>query len=654
MKRFLCVIITLSVLMTSFMTFGVFADYEAAEENEAVTINGIEYVPYETFCSVEDCSTDLSGDVVIESSVEFNGTELPVTTIGSWAFEYCEKITSVTVPDSVNCINAGAFSDCHNLKSIKLPAALESIEYYLFNCCYALEEFTVPEGITSIGGNAFFGCNNLVKVVLPDSLTAIYENAFQDCDKLESISIPKNVEFIGELAFSDCDSFTAYSVDKNNKLFCDVDGVLFSKDKKTLLSFPCGRGTEYTVSDNVTEIGDYAFYSCFTLEKVNLPEGLQKIDRFAFFCSSNIESIDIPASVKEISTGAFANCSAMKTINVSKDSASFASEDGVLFSKDMTELISFPMASEILNYTVPESVLSIADYGFYNCYNLTDLILPANLAEIGENVFVFLDNVPLNEYKNGLYLRSKNNSYIVLVNVADNTCTSFEINENTKFISTDAFLDCDMLKEITVPESVVSIGDFAFYNCSDLEKVKLGKNINKIGIYAFSWCNSLEEINIPEGVTEIKDSTFSGCYSITDLTLPEGITLIGEYAFGWCYGLSSITLPSTLKEIDYAAFEGCYELKTVYFNGTKDQGQKIDIGTYNDPLLEALIVYSCGDLPAGDCNSDGAVDNKDVVVLFRYVSGGEKAPDETVYDYNGDKEVNNKDVVELFRYVSSK
>ena len=137
-------------------------------------------------------------------------------------------------------------------------------------------------------------------------------------------------------------------------------------------------------------------------------------------------------------------------------------------------------------------------------------------------------------------------------------------------------------------------------------------------------------ITIPDSITEIYEETFFRCDSLTSVTLPAGITSIGGYAF-----------------------IACDSLKTVYFKGTDLQWNNIAVDWGNEVIDSVKVVTGYTGAGAGDVNLDGEVNNKDIVALFRYVSGGEKAEDEAVYDFNADGEVNNKDVTSLFRYVSS-
>jgi hypothetical protein len=196
--------------------------------------------------------------VVVEIPAQIN--DMPVTSIGSYAFNKRRGLTAVTIPDSVAIIGTYAFSGCSGLTSV-----------------------TIPNSVTSIGGRAFFGCTGLTSVTIPNSVTAIGNNAFSDCTGLTSVAIPNSVTSIGGWAFSGCSGLTSV-----------------------------------TIPNSVTAIGQGAFRSCSSLTSATIPSSVTSIKAYAFFGCSSLTSVTIPGSVTSIGYSAFEGCSNLGTVRLSR------------------------------------------------------------------------------------------------------------------------------------------------------------------------------------------------------------------------------------------------------------------------------------------------------------------------------------------------
>ena len=267
-----------------------------------------------------------------------------ITAIGDSAFYYCDSLTSVSIPDSVTAIGDRAFYYCKSLTSV-----------------------SIPDSVSAIGDSAFFSCDSLTSVSIPDSVTSIGDHAFSYCDSLTSVSIPDSVEQIGTNPFSSCSKLKTISVSSEHLYFATIDGVLFRKADKALISYPAGiSSSTYTIPQGITAIGDSAFYYCDSLTSVSIPDSVTAIGDRAFYYCKSLTSVSIPDSVTSIGDSAFFFCASLTSVSI------------------------------------PASVTSIGDYAFSDCYSLTSVSIPDSVTSIGDKAFYFCPNltltVPRNSY----------------------------------------------------------------------------------------------------------------------------------------------------------------------------------------------------------------------------------------------------------------
>lgn len=251
-------------------------------------------------------------------SLDDNGT---LTISGSGKIEDCRSdidqpwysnrsdITSVVIEPGVTSIGSQAFYECSNLTSITIPSGLTSIGEQAFGNCTGLTSITIPSGFISIGDYAFWNCTGLTSITIQNGVTSIGTGAFWNCSGLTSITIPSSVTSIGVNVFYGCSGLTDITVDSSNPSFCSESGVLFNKDKTTLIYYPLGKNdSSYTIPDGVTVIEQYAFYCNSKLTSVTIPSGVTSIGEMAFRECSGLTSVIVPSSVTSIEYNAFWCC----------------------------------------------------------------------------------------------------------------------------------------------------------------------------------------------------------------------------------------------------------------------------------------------------------------------------------------------------------
>ena len=169
---------------------------------------------------------------------------------------------------------------------------------------------------------------------------------------------------------------------------------------------------------------------------------------------------------------------------------------------------------------------------------------------------------------------------------------SVVVEDGVTSVGSCAFYACLKLASVTLPEGINSIGCASFQDCAKLAEVNIPNSVTRIGNQTFQGCSKLTSVTIPEGVTSIDYGVFYDCSSLTSVSIPEGVTSIGIYAFYGCSGLTSVTIPEGVTSIGDWAFGGCDAITDVYYSGTEEEWQAIEIGNYNDALSDATIHYN--------------------------------------------------------------
>ena len=402
------------------------------------------------------------------------------TSIGDNAFSGCTRLTTVTISNTLTSIGDNAFSGCTHLTTVTISNTLTSIGAYAFYGCTSLASITIPSPVTSIGDHAFFGCTSLASFEVAGENTSYSSDSgvLFNKDKTTLIQypagktdatyeIPASVKSIVNQAFYGCTSLASFEVEGGNTSYSSADGVLLNSEGTTLVCYPAGKsGTSYVIHNSVTEIDDFAFYGCTRLTTVTISDSLISIGGWAFYGCTSLASIINPGSVSLIGDYAFYYC---------------------------TSLASIPLF---------DSLTEIGTYAFYGCTSLASIDISASVTSIGDNAFYGCTSLASFE------VAGDNTSYLSESNVlfnkdittlvcypAGKSGTSYVIPNSVKSIGMSAF-SCTSLASITIPASVTSIATIAFSDCTSLASITIPASVTSIGVSAFSYCTSLTSIDI--------------------------------------------------------------------------------------------------------------------------------------------------------------
>ena len=484
------------------------------------------------------------GENAFSSCVKLSEVIIPegVKNIGNSAFVWCRGLTIITIPASVTNMEHDTFRGCENLIEVTFAenSQLTSIPYSAFENCNNLTSVVFEEGgqLTSIEHSAFSGCNNLTSFTIPDGVTTIGSSAFQNCESLTTITIPSSVTSLSADIIYRCDNFIAFNVDDNNETYKSVNGVLFTKDGKTLVAYPKGKEGPYTIPEGVITIGESAFSGCEKLSEVIIPEGVTEIGERAFISCSGITSILIPSSVTNMGEYAFYNCDNIATVTFAENSQlTYVAQRAFMWCENLTSI------------TIPSSVTSIGNYAFSNCRNLANIY--------------------------------------------------FEEDSHLSYIGSNSFYNCNNITSIVIPTSVTSIGSSAFGGCYRLVEIyNLSSRTFTIGSTGYGYVayyakvihTSLEEnsrITTIDGVVYYKNSESDYIAigpvdkNVTSVTLDSRTTSILPRAFYDCQGITSLTIPSGVTSIGESAFYQCRRLVEIYNLSSIE----LEIGSYDYNML---------------------------------------------------------------------
>lgn len=517
-----------------------------------------------------------------------------VSTIGMGTFLGCSKLTSFSFSENLQRVGAYAFADCSAIKNMTLPDTVSSIGDYAFSGCSQLSSFTIPRSLTTLGAGVFEDCVNINRITVATgntrfsivdrnlytdmqrtlvmylqadksdtsyitrNETKIMEGAFASKNLLRSITIGSGVIEIERGALKNTQGLEELTVpflgDGADNLYLSyIFGAPSAQSNGMSGVFVPSSLKKVTITKSVTAVPEYAFYGCTGLEEIVGIEKAVSYGSYAFSYTA-IKSFDIPETVTSIgqsSSGAsaFSGCYSLESVNVASGNNVYASYDGSIYNKSLTELRYVPSAKETIKFA--EGVTKILSYAFANS-NITSIEVPESVKEIE---FRALYNANKLAYLKLPFIGGSRteNSYMLYLFGGSIVTT------NGKTSVTNSNLVPASLQKIDY-YGTANIPDFAFYACSGLSSVTYGKEITAIGKYAFA-LTALTEFTLGEGVTSLGDFSFSNISTLTgSVVIPGRIKDMGMGCLGYNRNITSVTIEEGVTEIGYGAFISYSEL----------------------------------------------------------------------------------------------
>ena len=340
------------------------------------------------------------------------------------AFTGKSNLISVTIPSCVTRIGVGAFNGCTSLTKVNFLGTADQWAQIYFetfndnsanplmhahnlylNGVLATEiNLTTTKKVNNI---AFYNCTSLVRVVLGSSVTEVGSYAFYQASSIKSLTLSSSLTKIGGDAFRGCKSLTS-------------------------LTIPSG----------ITTIGSLVFADCSSLTSLTIPDTVTTIGDAAFIRCSSLKKLTIGAKVEKIAYNAFTECNALTTITVSSSNANYCVDNNVLYNKNKTSLILYPLGKTATSFTIPSGVVDIGGNAFRGNTSLRSVTMPNTVKTIGEYAFEGCTSL-----------------------------TSVTLSSTLTSIDYYAFNGCSSLKTITIPSSVTSIDRSVFGSCSSLSSI---------------------------------------------------------------------------------------------------------------------------------------------------------------------------------------
>lgn len=607
-------------------------------ENGQVTITG--------------CENSVTGHLAIPKQIDGH----PVVSIGNSAFSGCSALASLSIPDSIVEIGDTAFSGCSSLVSIYFEGnAPELLGNNIFNG--VASEFSISFSLSATGFTTPTWLGQPSQANIQEALTYVIENeqitildcdenitgdiaipatidgrpvvkiddrAFENCNSISSVFIPASISQIGFFVFGGCGSLMSIQVDPQNQDFQSIGTVLFDKSAETLIQYPRARTGPYTIPNSVSRIEDFAFANCLNLPALDLPNSITYLGEYSFSNCDSLTTLRIPSSVSiiddfsfkgcdalrevifqgivdQINTGAFSGCGKLRSA-LFQDQApyNFAPPEHPFFKgvfDDAHDYFKIEFYEGAQEFTAPTWVYDDLGHNYSS-----QIVVPEYLSYQAYGDHVVITDCDINT-TGSVFIPSSIDGLPVTT------------------IGDSAFLNCDSIENIILPDTITAILDNAFSNCGSLSQIQFkGKapsnisdqvfgNTNALTVYYYeeaegfttpSWQGLPCEVYVPpELYYRVEDGyvviTGTNDRIVGELILPsiiEGLPVTEIYGVNGDR-ISSITIPRTVAAIGDNAFNGCYSASHFEVSSLNPTYESVD-GVIFDEAKETLVRYPIG------------------------------------------------------------
>ena len=561
-------------------------DGNNANVSASVVMDGLKYNVSNGSATIKGVENSEGVETVfIPAKISYQGNDFAVNSIESGVFSKCSLLKEINVDEqnaSYKSIDGNLYSkDGNSLvqyaagneeTEFTIPAGVVNLEDYAFRYNGNLTSIVIPDSVKTIGYGSFYECDNLVEVTLSSNLETIGERAFRGCKLIENLVIPNTVKSVGYFAFDGCASLKYFEKEGLNYLGNETNNYLY------LVGAADTSIEEVAIDENCNLIGYWAFRNCDKIKSVVIPGNVTVVGRAAFSKCSSLASVDLPDSLTTIDNSAFLYCTSLASIKIPSNVTTI-------------EASAFRDCTSLTQITIGESVKTIGISAFYNCSALTvysqakskpfgwntnwnNSKCPVvwncennNLADDGF-VYAVLDDI---RYALKEEVKEDETVYVATVarqstdSMAGNIPETVTYNEKSytvKAIVASAFSGCANLENVSIPNTIETVGVNAFYGCESLKfneildaenevnSLKyLGNEANEY-FYLVGAVLGVEEavekkmsvVNVNENCKIIAAMAFKDYTTITTINVPESVTSVGSDAFTGC-GITSAVVP---------------------------------------------------------------------------------------------------------------
>ncbi len=553
------------------------------------------------------------GNMVIPSSVTYNGTTYNVTSIGENAFVNCTNLTDITIPNCVTSIGRCAFYRCTKLTSLTLPDSLTTIgdSAFAYN---KITSIVIPDSVKTLSSKVFYQCTNLTTVSLPANLQRINGSAFSQCNSLNNVVVPEHVTAIGDYAFSNCTSLVTISLPDSSNIAwgsgmfsgCTslpvYDNIRYA-DKYLIKVVGSNIETSYEIREETRWIDPYAFSNCTKLTSISIPKNVTNLEETTFGTRNHITWDTVTINSNAIVSKTYSASHSLTSI--------FTGVHLFKIGDDVRKIGDYAFCRvnySFWNISMSDSITYIGAYAFKDASSMKSVTIPANVTCLYPTAFqgcTSLTSITWNaiNYPQGTGAQNFSNGPFYPIR---EQITSFTIGENVVRLPSQLCAGMKNLPYVIIPNSVIVIDGSVFNGCSKFTSITIPSSLHAVGSGAFGGCTNLQEVHIMDSTwcsVEFGSPTANPLYYaqklylnnelFTDLVVPDNITNIGSYAFynypylnsaiigndvtrigrsafENCSSLSKISIGTNVEDLHFYAFHNCSAIDTIRWNVKKD------------------------------------------------------------------------------------